>query len=107
MAAGVRPPISAFLSCFSRILQHWIDHYMLQNRRFSTSTRAEPNCLAFESVPWISIVLKLLVGSLTMYLQSLLAFQLDLHRVIPPILCLRIFLAVHSEACLQRKNHHS
>ena len=56
---------------------------MLQNRRFSTLTRTDPNCLAFVSFPWLSIVRKLLVKSLPMYLQAFLAFESDLHRVMP------------------------
>ena len=41
-----------------------------------------------------------------MILQAPLAFDSDLLWVMPLILCLRIFLAVQSEACLQRWNLH-
>jgi len=42
-----------------------------------------------------------------MILQAPLMFDSDLLRVMPLILCLRIFLAVQGEACLQRWNLHS
>ena len=41
-----------------------------------------------------------------MILQAPLAFDSDLLRVMPLIFCLRIFLAVQSEVCLQRWNLH-
>jgi len=39
-----------------------------------------------------------------MILQAPFAFDSDLLRVMPLILCLRIFLAIQSEACLQLKS---
>ena len=60
----------------------------------------------FWIIPMLSIVQKRLVELPPMILQAPLAFDSDLIRVMPLILCLRIFLAVHSEACLQRWNLH-
>ena len=71
-------------------------------QRLSVSFHKALNFLVFELFPWLSIVQKRLVELFPMILQAPLAFDSDLLRVMPLILCLRIFLAVQSEACLQR-----
>jgi len=65
-----------------------------------------PNFLVFESFPWLSFIQKRLVELPPMILQAPLAFDSDLLRIMPLILCLRIFLTVQSEACLQCWNLH-
>ena len=111
-ASGVRPPIPAFLSKSSLVLQHWTDHWyagsmMLQNQRFSASTRTEPYFLASESFPWIWGVSKWLVESLPMFLLILLAFGTSLQQVMSPVRNLQKFSLLHRHAGPRHQNRRS
>ena len=62
-------------------------------RRVSASIHS-PNVLASGSFLTLLNVLKQLTHLFVMFFQVLLASEIDLHRVFPPILCLQIF-SVH------------
>ena len=67
--------------------------YTWQNavRRLSASIHTAPNVLASEWFLTLLNVLKQLIHQLVMFFQVLLAPEICLHRVFPPILCIQIF----------------
>jgi len=64
------------------------------------------NFLAFESFPIIFNAWKWLIELVPMILQVLLAFDMDLYRIMPPILHLQPILVLEHVFCLQHQNHH-
>jgi len=85
---------------FSVVFESVVRKWKIAFQRLLVSVHKALNFLVFESFPWLSIVQKRLVELLPMILQALLVFDSDLLRVMPLILCLRIFLAVWDRARL-------
>jgi len=96
------PMQKIFSCCLWTAVRKW----KMAFQRLSVSVHKAPNFLVFESFSWLSIVQKWLVELSSMILQAPLAFDFDLLWVMPLILCLRIFLAIQSEACFQCWNLH-
>ena len=85
---------------FSVVFESAVRKWKIAFQCLPVSIHKALNFLVFESFSWLSIVQKRLVKLPPMILQAPLAFDSDLFRIMPLILCLRIFLAVQSEACL-------
>ena len=76
-------------------------------QRFSASVHMRPTFLVFESFPIILNNVKLLVESLLMFVQVLLAFCTNLDPIMFPIPRLRILSAFHYVHCLRCQIHRS
>ena len=93
---------------FSIVFESAVRKWKIAFQHLSVSVHKVPIFLVFKSFkPWLSIIQKRLVELPPMILQAPLMFDSDLLRVMPLILCLRIFLAVQGETCLQQWNLHS
>ena len=67
----------------------------------------EPNFIVFELFPMILNDMKLLVESLLVYVQVLLAFGMNLDPIMLPIPRLRTLSAFRYVLCLRCQIHHS
>ena len=88
---------------FSVVFESAVRKWKIAFQRLSVSVHKAPNFLVFESFPIGSRSYRkgLLSYPTQLILQTPLAFDSDLLRVMPLIFCLQIFLAIQSEACLQ------